>query len=184
LALVGFITRGRMGSFDDAVALATITGEPADIAAVRRFNTRPGVNLNVEQQLADDFGMFGRTGWADGSLEPYEFADIDRTVSAGVSLWGARWGRRADTLAVAAVINDISSSHRAYLNAGGLGILVGDGQLPHRHRAHHRNVLSNTDGLLANHGRLSVGRQSGVQPRSWPGVRPGHPRAHAVLIQA
>jgi high affinity Mn2+ porin len=131
LALVGFVTRGRMGNFDDAVALARSTGEPADMAAVRRYNTRTGVNLNGEQQLADDFGMFGRAGWADGSLEPYEFADIDRTVSAGVSLGGARWGRRADTLAVAAVINDISSSHRAYLNAGGLGILVGDGQLPH-----------------------------------------------------
>src|SRR5262249_4861127 len=51
-ALVGFVTRGRMGSFDDAVALAKITGEPADIAAVRRYNTRPGVSLNVEQQLA------------------------------------------------------------------------------------------------------------------------------------
>jgi high affinity Mn2+ porin len=131
LALVGFVTRGRMGSFDDAVALARSTGEPADIAAVRRYNTRPGISMNVEQQLAADVGVFGRVGWANGSLEPYEFADIDRTTSAGVQLGGARWGHRADTLAVAAVINDISSSHRAYLNAGGLGILVGDGQLPH-----------------------------------------------------
>jgi high affinity Mn2+ porin len=130
-ALVGFVTRGRMGSFDDAVALAKITGEPADIAAVRRYNTRPGVSLNVEQQLADDIGVFGRLGWANGSLEPYEFADIDRTASAGVQLGGARWGHSADTLAVAVVINDISGSHRAFLNAGGLGILVGDGQLPH-----------------------------------------------------
>jgi high affinity Mn2+ porin len=131
VALVGFITRGRMGNFNDAVALAKSTGAPADIAAVRRYNTRPGVNMNVEQQLGDDFGVFGRIGWADGSLEPYEFADIDRTVSAGTSLGGARWGRHADTMAVAAVINDISGSHRAYLNAGGLGILVGDGQLTH-----------------------------------------------------
>src|SRR5262249_20185240 len=131
MALVGFITRGRMGSFDDAVALATGTGEPADIAAVRRYNTRPGVNLNVEQQLSSDVGMFGRAGWADGSREPSELTDVDRTASAGVSVTGSRWGRRADTLAVAAVINDITNSHRAYLNAGGLGILVGDGQLPH-----------------------------------------------------
>src|SRR5262249_22964501 len=97
MALVGFITRGRMGSFDDAVARATGTGEPADIAAVRRYNTRPGVNLNVEQQLSSDVGMFGRAGWADGSLEPYEFTDVDRTASAGVSVTGSRWGRRADT---------------------------------------------------------------------------------------
>ena len=28
-------------------------------------------------------------------------------------------------------MNGISSVHQAFLNAGGLGILVGDGQLPH-----------------------------------------------------
>jgi high affinity Mn2+ porin len=147
VALVGFVTRGRMGSFDDAVALSEKTGEPADIAAVRRYNTRPGVNLNVEQQIADDFGVFGRTGWADGSLEPYEFADIDRTASVGVQVGGARWGHRADTFAVSAVINDISASHRAFLNAGGLGILVGDGQLPH----------PGTERILETYYRLALG---------------------------
>jgi high affinity Mn2+ porin len=146
-ALVGFVTRGRMGSFDDAVALAKSTGEPADIAAVRRYNTRPGISLNVEQQLADDFGMFGRIGWANGSLEPYEFADIDQTASVGVQLGGGRWGHSGDTLAVAAVINDISSSHRAFLNAGGLGILVGDGQLPH----------PGTERILETYYRLALG---------------------------
>jgi len=29
------------------------------------------------------------------------------------------------------VINQISSLRRVYLNAGGLGVLVGDGRLPH-----------------------------------------------------
>ena len=29
------------------------------------------------------------------------------------------------------MVNGISSASQAYLNAGGLGILVGDGQLPH-----------------------------------------------------
>ena len=28
-------------------------------------------------------------------------------------------------------MNEISAVHIAYLNAGGLGILIGDGQLPH-----------------------------------------------------
>jgi len=131
VAVAGFVSRGRMGRFEDALALAARSGQPADIALVRRYDTRPGVNVNVEQQLSTAVGVFGRIGWADGGLEPYEFADIDRTASAGVSLDGARWGRRGDTLAVAGVINDISAIHEAYLNAGGLGILVGDGQLPH-----------------------------------------------------
>jgi high affinity Mn2+ porin len=32
---------------------------------------------------------------------------------------------------VAGAINGISSVHQTFLNAGGLGILVGDGKLPH-----------------------------------------------------
>jgi high affinity Mn2+ porin len=32
---------------------------------------------------------------------------------------------------IAGVVNGISSAHVAYLNAGGLGIVIGDGQLPH-----------------------------------------------------
>jgi high affinity Mn2+ porin len=131
VALVGFVTRGRMGRFDDAVALSQQTGMPANIAAVRRYAGRPGVNVNVEQQIDSDVGLFGRIGWADGRFEPYEFTDVDRTVSLGVSFGGKRWGRAGDTFGVAGVINDISSAHTAFLKAGGLGILVGDGQLPH-----------------------------------------------------
>jgi high affinity Mn2+ porin len=100
-------------------------------ADVRRFNSRPGVNLNIAQQVGSGAGVFARVGWADGSVEPYEFTDIDRTASAGVSISGSRWVRRNDVLGIATVFNGVSDAHRAYLAAGGLGILVGDGQLPH-----------------------------------------------------
>jgi len=53
-----------------------------------------------------------------------------RLASIG-SIAGARWGRKDDTVALALVVNGISKAHQAYLAAGGLGILVGDGQLPH-----------------------------------------------------
>jgi len=130
-SLVGFVSRGRMGRFDDAIALAEVTGEPADIAAVRRYNTRPGINVNVEQQLSSCAAVFGRVGWANGDLEPYEFTDVDRTATVGASFAGTRWERPSDTIAIATVLNEISPIHRAFFNAGGLGILVGDGQLPH-----------------------------------------------------
>ena len=58
-------------------------------------------------------------------------ADIDRTAAAGLALTGNAWGRPDDTFGLAGVINGISSEHQASLNAGGLGILVGDGMLPH-----------------------------------------------------
>jgi high affinity Mn2+ porin len=44
---------------------------------------------------------------------------------------GRAWGRPNDTFGLAGIVNAISGIHEAYLNAGGLGILVGDGQLPH-----------------------------------------------------
>jgi high affinity Mn2+ porin len=131
IKITGFLSRGRMGSFDDAVRLAQATGQPADIAAVRRYQNRGGVSWNVEQEVADGVGVFVRAGVADGSVEPYEFADIDRTFVTGVSLNGKPWGRPHDTIGLAGVVNGISRAHELFLAAGGTGILVGDGQLPH-----------------------------------------------------
>jgi high affinity Mn2+ porin len=129
--ITGFLSRGRAGRFRDALALAAATGQPADINAVRRYTSRPGVSINLQQQVTADLGVFARLGWADGSVEPWDFADIDRTVSGGISLAGTAWGRPRDTVGVAAAINGISRVHQAFLDAGGLGLLVGDGKLPH-----------------------------------------------------
>ena len=131
LKLTGFLNHGRMGRFDDAVSLAQATGQPADIAAVRRVQSRVGLSVNLEQQLASDLGLFARAGVADGELESYEFTDIDRTVSAGLSLNGRRWGRPDDVIALAGVVNEASRARERFLDAGGLGILIGDGRLPH-----------------------------------------------------
>jgi high affinity Mn2+ porin len=130
IAVTGFLTRGRMGRFDDAVRLSELTGEPADTALVRRYQSRSGVGFNLEQQISADLGVFARAGIAGGAIEPYEFTDIDRTVAAGLSLAGKQWGRPDDTVGIAGVVNGISDAHKAYFNAGGLGILVGDGRLP------------------------------------------------------
>jgi high affinity Mn2+ porin len=130
IAVTGFLSRGRMGSFNDAVQLAQATGQPADIAAVRQYRSRGGVSVNLEQQVSADLGIFARAGIADGDIEPYEFTDIDRTVAAGLALSGKKWGRPDDTFGLAGVVNGITSAHQAFLNAGGLGILVGDGILP------------------------------------------------------
>ena len=72
-----------------------------------------------------------RAGWANGDIEPYEYTDIDRTIAAGLSLNGKPWGRPDDTVGFAGVVNGISPEHAAFLNDGGLGILIGDGMLPH-----------------------------------------------------
>jgi high affinity Mn2+ porin len=126
-----FESRGRMGLLNEAVAVAQSGGGPVNVAAVRRFRSRAGISMNVEQQVAPELGVFVRAGKAAGNVEAYEFTDVDRTLAAGVSLKGSRWHRPADTIGLAAVNNQISGAREAYLDAGGLGILVGDGQLPH-----------------------------------------------------
>ena len=129
--VTGFDSRARMGLLDQAIALAEATGSTPNPANVRQYRSRLGVSLAVEQPLSADVGMFARVGKAAGNVEVYEFADIDRSIEVGASVDGRLWRRGGDTIGLAAIDNGISAVREQYLNAGGLGILVGDGRLPH-----------------------------------------------------
>jgi high affinity Mn2+ porin len=129
--VTGFDTRGRMALLDEAVRVAALTGSTPDPADVRHYRSRLGVSLDVEQPLSADLGVFARVSKAAGNVEAYEFTDIDRSMEVGASIKGLRWHRPEDTIGVAAIDNGISAARERYLNAGGLGILIGDGRLPH-----------------------------------------------------
>ena len=129
--VTGFLSDGRMARYADAVALAMATGEPADLALVRHFHARTGVSMNLEQALSDDLGLFARAGHSDPQFEAFEFTDMDTSVAAGLSLKGSRWSRKDDTVGLAVECGEASHDAIAYFNAGGLGILAGDGMLPH-----------------------------------------------------
>jgi high affinity Mn2+ porin len=129
--LTAYETRARLGLLDEAVEIAQATGDPVDLAATRRLRDRFGADVNLEQELAPDLGMFARVGKSTGNVEVYEFTDIDRSVSVGLSLKGSHWTRADDTVGLAVIDSGISAAREQYLNAGGLGILVGDGRLPH-----------------------------------------------------
>lgn len=131
LRLTGFLSRARMATFADAIAWGLANDEPPQLAPVRRYRSRMGLSFDAEQQITGELGAFLRAGLTDGSVEPYEFTDIDRSISGGLSLKGARWGRGDDVVGLAGVLDAASSIHLAYLAAGGLGILIGDGRLPH-----------------------------------------------------
>jgi high affinity Mn2+ porin len=131
MMLTVFDSRARMGLLDSAVQLAEQSGQPVDIAAVRQYRSRLGASLNLEQQLTNDLGLFARVGKAAGNVEAYEFTDIDRSIEVGASIKGLRWHRPEDTIGVAVIDNGISAARERYLDAGGLGVLIGDGRLPH-----------------------------------------------------
>ena len=128
---LGFVNRGRMGSYNDAVALAISSGQPANVALVRRYRSRPGMALNLEQRLSDMIGAFLRLSLDDGSQETYEFTDIHRGLSIGLTLQGDDWGRKQDSVGIAFANSAISQAARSYFDHGGIGLLIGDGRLPH-----------------------------------------------------
>jgi high affinity Mn2+ porin len=127
--LLAYVNRANMANYNDAVALAQQTNAVPDVSLVRRYSSRPGMVLNVEQELSTNVGAFARVSAADGQKEAYEFTDIDQSISAGLAIKGGSWGRGNDTVGVAGVVNRISGAAQTYFADGGLGILIGDGKL-------------------------------------------------------
>ncbi len=100
-----------------------------DIAQTRTGRIKYGYVINLEQALTDEVGLFGRWSWNDGKTEIMAFTDIDASLSLGVSIKGTKWGRPDDVIGIGGAINALSRDHRDFLAAGGLGPLIGDGQL-------------------------------------------------------
>ncbi len=115
----------RMGSYADAAA-----SPGDDLYATRAYRSKVGFGLSWDQQLTDSLGAFARLSWDDGASESFVFTEIDRSAALGLSLTGDRWGRKDDTLGVAAVVNGIVPAHQRYLALGGTeGLILGDGAL-------------------------------------------------------
>ena len=130
--LLSYFNKGRMGSYEEALALGRATSSAPDILLVEKpGGAKYGLGLNFEQPLADggETGLFGRIGWNDGSHETWAYTECDRHVSLGAQLSGIHWGRDEDRAGIAYAVNGLSTPHKDYLEAGGIGILLGDGAL-------------------------------------------------------
>jgi high affinity Mn2+ porin len=129
LRLLAYDTRAHMGNYQATISNPSL-GE--DIALTAAYRYKYGFGINLEQEIRKNLGAFMRLGWSDGKNQTWEFTDVDRTATLGISLKGARWSRPEDTVGLGAVVNGISAVHRQFLAAGGLGITVGDGALDYR----------------------------------------------------
>jgi len=105
-------------------------------------------------------------GWNDGHTESFVFTEVDRHLSVGTQLSGARWGRARDRLGVAGLIHGLSGPHRDYLAAGGLGFLLGDGGLDY-----------GAEMILETYYRVQIGSYVEVSPDAQLIARPGYNRA-------
>jgi high affinity Mn2+ porin len=133
LRLLVFRDRARMSRYTDALALAAATATTPDLDAVRSGErSKRGFGVAFEQQLGANASVFARAARADGRTETYSFAEIDSSLSAGAVVKGGAWARGDDSAGVALARNGLSSAHRDYLAAGGMGFFIGDGRLRYR----------------------------------------------------
>jgi high affinity Mn2+ porin len=123
----------RAGNYRDA-----INNRLSGIDTSMNINSRTaygglkyGVCINAEQSLNENLSIFMRAGYNDGRSASWAFTEIDQAFSLGLHLKGKRWKRPDDVVGIAGLINGISNDHWDFLNNGGYGFLIGDGQLPH-----------------------------------------------------
>lgn len=88
-----------------------------------------GAEYNAWQAITDNLRVFARFGWDDGATESFAYTEDDQTVEAGADYRGNRWGRPDDKVGLTMVSNAIKKDHQNYLRNGGLGFLLGDGNL-------------------------------------------------------
>lgn len=126
LRLIGWINSAYSGSYAETLANPALD---LDISQTRQGRIKYGAVANFEQSISDQFGLFSRLSWNNGKTEIMSFTDIDASASFGGVLKGNSWGRPDDSIGLAGAINALSPDHRAFIAAGGLGILIGDGTL-------------------------------------------------------
>lgn len=166
--VLSYFNEARMGSYDEALELGRATSSTPNLLLIEKpGGTKYGFGLNFEQPLADDgeTGIFGRIGWNNGSHETWTYTESDRHASLGAQVSGLHWGRKEDLFGMAYGINGLSTPHRNYLAAGGIGILLGDGKLNY-----------SPEQVLETYYRFQIGRYAQLSPDFQYIQNPGYNR--------
>jgi len=128
--LLFYQNTANMGNYRQAIDAAAGTGMAPDVTLTRaQGRVKRGFATNVIQEIAGVARAFSRLGWSTGDLESFAYTEVENTVIVGGDILGVYWRRPTDRTGLAFVSNGISSDHAAYLAAGGLGFLLGDGYL-------------------------------------------------------
>ena len=88
-----------------------------------------------------------------GAAESFVFTESDRLISAGLQLSGVHWGRGDDRIGIATAIDGIVKAHQEYLARGGLGFLLGDG-----------NLTYGEEQVIEGFYRMQIGKYTQISP--------------------
>jgi high affinity Mn2+ porin len=139
IRLQAWLERGLWASYNQATAYlravpsnpnTTPQGVETNIpASAFDYRWKYGFGINWEQEIAKNVGIFGRFGWQDGQTAPATYTDVDLFVQLGMLIKGAAWCRPGDSFGLCGNLAGASRQQIAFLQAGGLGISAGDGNL-------------------------------------------------------
>lgn len=129
--ILAYVNNAHLGDYREAVEayLAGIDPTP-EITKHEHFGAvKYGFTWNNEQEITQNFRVYSRFGWNEGQHESFAYTEVDQTISGGFDYAGARWKRPVDKIGFTVVSNAIKRDHQNYLGYGGLGFLLGDGNL-------------------------------------------------------
>ncbi len=175
LRLLGYANHAKMGSYRDAIGnLSASPGSKPDVASTaKRAALKYGFGINLEQHVTSWLDAYGRWGWNEGRHESFTCAEANGSISAGVRLMGEKWHRRRDAIGVTVVSNSLSGDHRRYLQLGGNGFLLGDGDLNY-----------GREQITAMYYRYYWGRGISISPDIQRIVHPGYNRDRGPVFVA
>jgi hypothetical protein len=129
--VLSYVNHAHMGDYRESVD-QYLNGQVStpDITKTERFGAvKYGFGLNTEQEVTDSLRLFARFGWNEDQHESFAYTEVGQTILFGGDYNGQNWRRSNDKVGVAFVSNAIKRDHQNYLHYGGLGFLLGDGNL-------------------------------------------------------
>ena len=128
---LSYVNHANMGDYQQSIErfLAGIDPTPNIFNTRRQGTIKYGFGFNAEQELTRDLRLGGRLGWNEGQHESFAYTEVNSTAELCADYVGRRWKRPLDKMGLAFVSNGISKAHQEYLRLGGLGFLLGDGNL-------------------------------------------------------
>jgi len=129
--VLSYVNHAHMGDYREAVQqyLAGTVATPNILLSERNGTVKYGFGGNAEQELTANLRVAARFGWNDGRHESFAYTEVDQTMELAADYAGNRWSRPLDKVGLALVSNAIKKDHQNYLHYGGLGFLLGDGNL-------------------------------------------------------
>jgi hypothetical protein len=129
--LLGYVNKANMGDYrqQNIKFLEGLTPTPDITAHPLQSTKKYGFGINMEQEVSDTVRLFARFGWNEGQHESFAYTEVDQTFNFGGDYSGRAWGRANDKIGLTFVTNAIKRDHQAYLKLGGLGFILGDGNL-------------------------------------------------------